>query len=76
MKVQIHYCHEWNYEGYAASLAKEVTTAFGSEVEVETVPEFDGEGNLDVFVDNFVLFSSRTSGRFLEEGEIVALLRQ
>jgi hypothetical protein len=55
-------------------LAEEVNTAF-PEIEVEIVPEYDGQGNLDVFVDHFVLFSSRESGRFLEEGEIVALLK-
>jgi hypothetical protein len=45
-------------------------------MDVETVPEYDGEGNLDIYVDHFVLFSSRESGRFLEEGEIVPLLKK
>ena len=75
MRVEIHYCHVWGYEGYAARLAEEVTTAF-PEMEVETVPEYDGQGNLDVFIDHFVLFSSRESGRFLEEGEIVSLIKK
>jgi hypothetical protein len=57
-------------------LAKEVTDEFGDKMQVETVPEYDGEGNLDIYVDHFVLFSSRESGRFLEEGEIVPLLKK
>ena len=53
-----------------------MTDEFSDKIEVEMVPEFDGQGNLDIYVDNFVLFSSRESGRFLEEGEIVPLLKR
>ena len=42
---------------------------------METVPEYDGEGNLDIYADNLVVFSSRETGRFPEEGEIVKLLK-
>ena len=40
------------------------------------MPEYDGEGNLDVFADNLVVFSSKETGRFPEDGEIVAILKQ
>jgi hypothetical protein len=55
-------------------LAKEVTNEFGNKIDVEIIPEYDGEGNLDIFVDNAVLFSSRETGRLQEEGEIVPVL--
>jgi len=43
---------------------------------VEIVPEFDGEGNLDIFADNLVVFSSRAENRWPNDGEIVSILKQ
>lgn len=40
------------------------------------MPEYDGMGNIEVFADNLVVFSSKESGRFPDDGEIVALLKQ
>ena len=47
----------------------------GTGAEVEIVPEYDGEGNLDVYADNLTVFSSRETGRFPEDGEIVKILK-
>ena len=60
-------------EKYAVSLADEISAAFDAEIEI--VPEYGGEGNLDVFADNLVVFSSRESGRYPEDGEIVKILK-
>ena len=46
------------------------------EIEVTAVPEYDGEGNLEVYADRFVLFSSKQTGRYPEDGELVKLLKQ
>lgn len=40
------------------------------------MPEYGGEGNLDVFADNLVVFSSEKEGRYPEDGEIVKILKQ
>ena len=45
-------------------------------MEAELVPHYDGQGNLDIIVDNQVVFSSLQLERFPEDGEIVGLLKQ
>ncbi len=54
-------------------MADEVRQGTGAEVEI--VPEYDGEGNLDIYADNLTVFSSRQEGRFPEDGEIVKILK-
>ena len=61
-------------ENYAARLAEEVEKELGAEVEL--VPEFDGEGHMDIYANNLTVFSTRqNNGRFPEEGEIVKILK-
>jgi hypothetical protein len=56
-------------------MAAEIETAVAG-AQVEIVPEYDGEGNLDIYADNLTVFSSREQGgRFPEEGEIVKILK-
>lgn len=66
MKVEIHYCTDWNYEPNAASVAGELHQAFG--VESKLVPGHDGV--FDVIVDDKLLFSKSKVGRFPEPGEV------
>lgn len=40
------------------------------------VPEYDGEGNLDVYADYELIFSSRKEDRYPEDGELVKLLKK
>ena len=45
------------------------------ELEIEIVPEYGGEGELEVFANNLVVFSSRETHRYPDEGEIVKILK-
>ena len=72
MKIEIHYCTEWNYKPQAASLAEELSDAFG--VKAELIP---GHGGIfDVIVDDNLVFSNSQAGRFPELGEVVTKLKQ
>ena len=72
VKVDIHYCAEWNYKPNAASLADELRKAFG--VDVKLVP--GRNGIFDVIVDGKLVFSKFEVGRFPEAGEVVSKLKQ
>ncbi len=74
MNVEIRYCDEWNFEPFSARLAEELDNAFG--VKAELTPLYDGQGTLDILVDDQVVFSSAQTERFPEDGEIVDLLKQ
>ena len=72
MKIDIHYCTEWNYKPNAASVAEELHNAFG--VKANFVP---GRGGIfDVIVDGELLFSKFKTGRFPEPGEVARKLKQ
>lgn len=66
MKIDIHYCTEWNYEPNAVSLADELHKVLG--VEAKLVP--GRNGIFDVIVDGELVFSKFKSGRFPEPGEV------
>ena len=71
MKIEIHYCTEWNYKPQAAGLAEELSDAFG--VKAELIP---GRGGIfDVIVDDNLVFSKSQAGRFPESGEVVTKLK-
>ena len=72
MKIDIHYCTDWNYEPQAASLADELRKSMG--VEAKLVP--GGNGIFDVIVDDKLVFSKFKAGRFPEPGEVVSKLKQ
>lgn len=74
MNVCIEYCSQWNYKPRASGLEDELDAAFGSDVSVELVA---GSGGVfEITVDGKSIFSKKKSGRFPNDGEIVALLRQ
>ncbi|MFC1953100.1 hypothetical protein ACFLWR_03110 [Chloroflexota bacterium] len=46
------------------------------DLDVDLIPIFDGQGKLDILVDDQVVFSGLELGRFPEDGEIVAFLKE
>ena len=72
MKIDIHYCTEWNYKPNAVSLADELRKAFS--VEAKLVP--GRNGIFDVIVDGELAFSKFKVGRFPEPGEVAGKLKQ
>ena len=72
MNIEIHYCAEWNYKPQAASLAEELSNAFG--VKAKLIP---GRGGIfDGIVDDNLVFSNSQVGRFPESGEVATKLKQ
>ena len=72
MKIDIHYCTEWNYKPSAASVAEELYDAFG--VTASLVP--GRKGIFDIIVDDELVFSKYKAGRFPQQGEIASKLKQ
>ncbi|MAE11337.1 MAG: hypothetical protein CL876_05425 [Dehalococcoidales bacterium] len=58
---------------YSARLAEEIDTAYG--VKADLTPLYDGQGTLEIIVDGEVVFSTETTERFPEEGEVVELVK-
>ena len=72
VKIDIHYCTEWDYKPNAVSLADEIGKAF--DVHVNLVP---GSGGIfNVIVDGDVIFSKFKTGRFPKPGEVARELQQ
>ena len=72
MKIDIHYCTEWNYKPQAASLADELRKSLG--VEAKLIP--GGKGIFDVIVDGETVFSKYKVGRFPNSGEVAGKLKK
>ena len=72
MKIDIHYCQEWNYKPKAAGLAEELYKAVG--VEADLFP--GSNGIFDVIVDGDQVFSKYKAGRFPEPGEVAGIIKQ
>ena len=72
MKIEIHYCTDWNYEPNAASLAEELRKNHG--VEVKLVP--GRNGIFDVLVDGEMVFSKYKAGRFPNYDEVASKLKK
>ena len=72
MMIQIHYCAEWNYKPYAASLAAELKRDLGVDAELVA----GSNGIFDVIVDGKKIYSRYDTGAFPAEGEIVSLLKK
>ena len=72
MKIDIHYCQEWNYKPKAASLAEELRKAIG--VEADIIP--GSKGIFNVIVDGDNVFSKHKTGRFPEPGEVAGIIKQ
>ena len=71
MHVEIHYCPTWSgYDKRAASLAAELT---GQGFDAEAI--LGGKGQFDVLADGRTVYSKHETGRFPEDGEVLALLQ-
>ena len=71
MKITIEYCTSWNYKPRASGLEAELKKEFDAEVEL--IP---GSGGVFIIhADGKQIFSKHETGRFPNNGEIVALLR-
>ena len=72
MKIEIHYCAEWNYKPRAASLADELRGVFG----VDATLVAGGGGIFDVIADGDMIYSKFKTGRFPEHDEIIEKLKE
>ena len=72
MKIEIHYCAEWNYKPRAASLADEIKGVLG--VDATLLP--GGGGIFDVIADGGMIYSKFKTGRFPEHEEIIKILKE
>ena len=70
MKIEIHYCAQWDYKPEAVSLAAELKENF--EVEAELFAE--GNGIFDVLLDASLIYSKYKTNRFPEPGEVTKII--
>ena len=67
ISVSIEYCVEWNYKPNAAGLAAELKKAFGIESELIQ----SGGGAFEVRMNDDLIFSKKSKGKFPEHQEII-----
>ena len=72
VKIEIHYCAQWNYKPEAVGLAAELKENFGVETELFA----EGKGIFDVVVDGDIIYSKYKTGRFPEPDEVTTILNQ
>ena len=73
MKISIEYCAQWNYLPRASSLEAELKSRFPG---VKTKLISSGGGVYEIILDGELIFSKKTLGRFPDDGELVALIKQ
>ena len=73
MKVSIEYCAQWNYLPRASSLEAELKSRFPG---VETKLISSGGGVYEIILEGELIFSKKTLGRFPDDGEVAALIKQ
>ena len=73
MNISIEYCAQWNYLPRASSLEAELKSKFPG---VETKLILSGGGVYEIILDGELIFSKKTLGRFPDDGEVVALIKQ
>ena len=73
MKISIEYCAQWNYLPRASSLEAELKSKFSG---VETKLISSGGGVYEIILDGELIFSKKTLGRFPDDGEVAALIKQ
>jgi len=73
MNISIEYCVQWNYLPRASSLEAELKSKFPG---VETKLILSGGGVYEIILDGELIFSKKTLGRFPDDGEVVALIKQ
>ena len=73
MNISIEYCAQWNYLPRASSLEAELKSRFPG---VETKLISSGGGVYEIILDGELIFSKKTLGRFPDDGEVIALIKQ
>ena len=73
MNISIEYCAQWNYLPRASSLEAELKSRFPG---VETKLISSGGGVYEIILEVELIFSKKTLGRFPDDGEVVALIKQ
>ena len=73
MNISIEYCAQWNYLPRASSLEAELKSRFPG---VETKLISSGGGVHEIILDGELIFSKKTLGRFPDDGEVAALIKQ
>lgn len=72
MAIKIEYCGMWNYLPKASSLAAELK----EEMDMESDLIKKGGGIFEVYLDDDLIFSKQELGRFPNDGEVLALLKE
>ena len=72
MKIDIHYCTQWNYEPRARSLRFDLSEEFGYWAKI--VP--GDRGAFEVYVDDAKIFSKLDLDRFPNDREVIRLIRK
>ena len=73
MNISIEYCVQWNYLPRASSLEAELKSRFRG---VETKLISSGGGVYEIILEGELIFSKKTLGRFPDDGEVAALIKQ
>ena len=73
MNISIEYCAQWNYLPRASSLEAELKSRFPR---VETKLISSGGGVYEIILEGELIFSKKTLGRFPDDGEVTALIKQ
>ena len=73
MKISIEYCNVWNYLPRASSLEQHLKTNYDG-VAIELISS--GGGVFEVTLENELIFSKKSLGRFPDDGEIDTLIDQ
>ena len=73
MKISIEYCSVWNYLPRASSLEEYLKNKYdGAAIELIS----SGGGVFEVTLENELIFSKKSLGRFPDDGEIDTLIDQ
>jgi len=73
MKISIEYCSVWNYLPRASSLEQHLKAKYnGAAIELIS----SGGGVFEVTLENELIFSKKSLGRFPDDGEIDTLIDQ
>ena len=71
MKISIEYCRAWNYLPKASSLENYLKSKYDN-IDVELISSSGGV--FEITLDNDLIFSKKSLGRFPDDGEIDSLI--
>ena len=73
MKISIEYCSVWNYLPKASSLEEHLKAKYnGADIKLIS----SGGGVFEITLENKLIFSKKSLGRFPDDGEIDSLIDQ